>query len=161
MFIMNSQISINVEAAKRGMCHRIKLMRRYLGYTQEEMAEKIGVSDRQYRRYENNSSNFSLETLVRASLIDKHFTSTYLLTGYVNEDYAITAGLRKMPEAEYRKLVDEYLESDKPENVIVLLTKLAEYGENHSKDADVREYPMVDVMTRLFEENMRKVIESR
>lgn len=146
---------------QRSINERIKLMRMYLGYTQEEMAEKIGVSDRQYRRYENNKSSIGLQSMIRASQIDDKFSANYLMLGYVDEDIMITAGYNKMPDEEYKKLIQEYQTSSASNRISVLLNKFAKYGKEHMLDASVRDIPMSDVMTRIFEERIKEEIESR
>lgn len=158
---MNEELRNRVEKQISGISSRIRLMRKYLGYTQEQMAELIGVSDRQYRRYENNSSNMGIEALAKASTIDKRFSSSYLLMGRVNEDFAITAGVNKMPEEELMHVIYEYLESTEPDSSLKILKKFIEYGKNHADSANVRNIPIVDIMTRIFEENLMKEIESR
>ena len=46
-----------------GIGKRLKFEREKLGITQEEMAERLGVSDRQYRRYENGTSQMRSNAL--------------------------------------------------------------------------------------------------
>lgn len=60
-------------------------------------------------------------------------------------------------------LVNEYKtsENDEREKMGILFTKLADYGSEYYDDEDVRDAPMVDVMTRIFENNLLSEIESR
>jgi len=49
------------------MAQRIKVQRKNLGYTQDEMAELLGVSVSSYTKIENAFQNPSLETLIKLS----------------------------------------------------------------------------------------------
>lgn len=57
---------------------RLKEQRKAAGYTQQQMAEHLGISQQSYTRYENNCGEPNLETVARiASFLD--ITTDYLL----------------------------------------------------------------------------------
>lgn len=63
-----------------GICHRIKELRKSKGYTQEKMAELLGISTRGYQKYESLESVPRLEIVVKmAELYD--VSLDYLLLG--------------------------------------------------------------------------------
>ena len=50
-------------------CERLKELRGLYHYTQRQMAEKIGISQPSYIRYENGTSEPTLETLAKIANI--------------------------------------------------------------------------------------------
>jgi transcriptional regulator with XRE-family HTH domain len=56
-----------VEYSAKDMAQRIKVQRKKLGYTQDEMSERIGLSASSYTKIENAFQNPSLETIIKLS----------------------------------------------------------------------------------------------
>lgn len=50
-------------------CERLKEMRSMCGFTQRQMAEKMGISQPSYIRYENGTSEPTLENLAKIANI--------------------------------------------------------------------------------------------
>lgn len=54
---------------KRDMGHRIKYQRKLLKFTQEEMAEQLGISVKHFSEVERGLTGLSIENLVKLSRI--------------------------------------------------------------------------------------------
>ncbi len=82
------------------MGKRIKEQRKALGLTQQDIYEKIDVSQNHYSRIENGHVGVSLEVLVQLSDI-LNISVDYILTGHISED--------KLPEfaLKYSQLSDK------------------------------------------------------
>ncbi len=66
----------------------IKKIRKEKGYTQEQLAKKLGVSQQNLAQYENNKRNPKMETLQKiANSLDTHIL---VLLGQISERYALT-----------------------------------------------------------------------
>lgn len=65
---------------------RIKMQRKALGLTQQEIYEKIDVSQNHYSRIENGHVGMSFEILLQLSEILK-ISTDYILTGNVNPEH--------------------------------------------------------------------------
>ncbi len=50
-------------------CERLKEMRKLCNYTQRDMANKLGIAQPSYARYENGSSEPTLERLANIATI--------------------------------------------------------------------------------------------
>ena len=62
-------MAIIVNKMMQIFCERLKELRGLYRYTQRQMAEKIGVSQPSYIRYENGTSEPTLENLVKIANI--------------------------------------------------------------------------------------------
>ncbi len=71
-------MAIIVNKMMQIFCERLKELRGLYRYTQRQMAEKIGISQPSYIRYENGTSEPTLENLVKiANIFD--VSADYLL----------------------------------------------------------------------------------
>ena len=71
-------MAIIVNKMMQIFCERLKELRGLYRYTQRQMAEKIGISQPSYIRYENGASEPTLENLVKiANIFD--VSADYLL----------------------------------------------------------------------------------
>ena len=82
-------------ADKAAMGLRLKRVRKFLGMTQEKMAEILGISDRQYRRYENGTSTPSVSTVMKITGFSDKIDFSYIVSGC---SYYIRSGFQRMPE---------------------------------------------------------------
>ncbi len=64
---------------------RLKAQRKALGLTQQDVYEKIDVSQNHYSRIENGHVGVSLDILVRLSEI-LNISIDYIVTGFVNDE---------------------------------------------------------------------------
>ncbi|MDL2211519.1 helix-turn-helix domain-containing protein [Erysipelotrichaceae bacterium OttesenSCG-928-M19] len=63
---------------------RIRSHREFLGFTREEIAEKLGISPNFYRDIELGSKGFSVPTLISLSR-ELKVTTDYILFGTINK----------------------------------------------------------------------------
>ena len=85
-------------ADKAAMGLRLKRVRKFLGMTQEKMAEILGISDRQYRRYENGTSTPSVSTVMKITGFYDKIDFSYIVSGCSSLGYYIRSGFQRMPE---------------------------------------------------------------
>ena len=81
---------------------RLKVLRVVNGLTQDEMAEKLDISTRQYRRYENGDSELQMKAFFLLGMMDGIDTN-YLTTGQTQEDMVIEWAISRMPEEEFQQ----------------------------------------------------------
>lgn len=144
---------------------RIRQERLRLGWTQEQTAEVIGVSERQYRRYENDESTMSVEYMV--VLANKGFDINYILVGVTSYDIAVRGGMNKMPNDLFLETMREMIAALDEENIIdsrekfgKVLIKFANYYYGHIKERDVRNVEWINFFTMLYEEQRELVKQS-
>ena len=133
---------------------RIREEREFNKLTQKQVAESLGISDRQYRRIENGESDISVKYIFMLHEIG--FDTTYILDGTSAADVAVTKGLERMPEDMYdeslKKLEEavEKLKADRSDkSLFEVFREIAEYGTKHSEDEAVRKLPKMDLFSRL------------
>lgn len=141
------------EAIKK-IGERIREEREFNKLTQKQVAESLGISDRQYRRIENGESDISVKYIFKLHEIG--FDTTYILDGTSAADVAVTKGLERMPEDMYdeslKKLEEavEKLKADRSDkSLFEVFREIAEYGIKHSEDEAVRKLPKMDLFSRL------------
>lgn len=141
------------EAIKK-IGERIREEREFNKLTQKQVAESLGISDRQYRRIENGESDISVKYIFKLHEIG--FDTTYILDGTSAADIAVTKGLERMPEDMYNELLEkleeavEKLKADRSDkSLFEVFREIAEYGTKHSEDEAVRKLPKMDLFSRL------------
>lgn len=148
------------ENIKKDIGFRLRIVSSYLQYTQEQMAEQLDLSERQYRRYESGESMISLDLAnAVANLDDKGVVDiSYIIFGRLFIDEAIEYGFRKMPEEKLDEMLegvclpDLVLKShDNIRTITEICKKAYEYGNAHLFDKDVRDFPQFRFFTELFE----------
>lgn len=104
---------------------RLRVLRVVNGLTQDEMAERLDISTRQYRRYENGDSELQMNAFFLLGMMDGMDTQ-YLTTGQTREDMVIEWAISRMPEEEYQRNQDkvnklqEYYNAERYEDAVVL-----------------------------------------
>lgn len=101
------QAELNVQVGERMRSWRIRN-----GYTQEQVAEKLGISDTFYGRIERGENGMSTLRLVMAYQ-KMGINPTYLLTGVTDSDINLELFLDKCPEEKkksLKELINQILE---------------------------------------------------
>lgn len=143
-----------------GMGKRLRFEREKLGITQEEMAERLGVSDRQYRRYENGTSQMKSNSLF--ILNDMGVSLDYLCNGQVALDWWVEHSFKIMPDdmlnEKAHQLIDiserHIVDGDQNE-IVDLLLELREYAMMHKDDKILRDTDKFKYFTEAYE-NIKK-----
>lgn len=139
-----------------GIGKRLKFEREKLGITQEEMAERLGVSDRQYRRYENGTSQMRSNALF--ILNNMGVPLDYLCNGQVALDWWVERSFKIMPndmlEEKVQQLMDiaKRHEADGDQNELVdFLLELRKYAMMHNDDKVLRKVDTFTYFTEAYE----------
>lgn len=143
---------------------RLRVLRVVNGFTQDELAEKLDISTRQYRRYENGDSEFQMNAFFLLGMLDGMDTY-YLATGQTREDMVIEWAISRMPEEEYQQnqnKVDElqkYYNAERYEDAIALGNELVSslyqfYNENimNNNIEKIRDVGRCNINTGMLEE---------
>lgn len=145
---------------------RIRIERILQGLTQEDAAEKLGISERQYRRYENGESGINWNILEKFDEIG--FDIYYIFNGVVETDYYVTKGFEVMPEEEFSRIIDKCYEivnhgmptSDSDEatsrDLCSVLDYCQSYGRKHNRDKKLREIEECHILTSLHERKAKE-----
>ncbi len=140
---------------------RIRIERILQGLTQEEAAEKLGISERQYRRYENGESGINL--IILEKFDDIGFDIYYIFSGVVEADYYVTKGFEVMPKEEYSRITGRFYKivrlglptGDSNEDSLRELSSIFDYcqnyGRKHSMDKKLREIEECHILTTFHE----------
>ena len=150
--------SPEIVSFRKSIGKRLKAQRIKKGLSQEELAELIHISDRQYRRYEAGTASISFDVgnaLVEA--LDLDFD--YFVTGKHSIDHYLEQGLEKMPDDLYRKYRDILLSerNETPEiNIEAIweaLNAIYQYGVEHPEDPPIRSFGReLTAFTEIYEE---------
>lgn len=147
----------------KGYGLRIRQERLRRGWTQEHTAEVIGVSERQYRRYENNETTMGVGHML--TLAENGFDINYMLVGVSSYDIAIIGGMNKMPNELFEETLQEILASLEADYVNEshdmfgrVMTKIMEYYYQHIKDCNIRKVEWVNFFTMLYEEQQEEMV---
>ena len=147
--------------------HRLQILRRYAGFSQEYVAETLDISVREYRRMEKGEVNVTLDTV--CSLIEKlDFDTGFLVLGTLTVDTYLNKAMSVMPEEMY----DDYLEklvsmsqeieegyesgvdvSEKTKKFFDIVVEISRYGMGHWEDPNVREEAKDDFFTHYLVKN--------
>lgn len=143
------------------MGQRISLLRRHRGFTQEYMAEELGISTREYRRIEKGDVDLYQSMIVRIGSV-LGMDSIYLYTGKTSYDMCLKRAFEVMPEEKRKqvselfgdidesKMPDEKYRDEKWREFCDCMNSLVYYGKDHYNDERLREVPDVDVYARLL-----------
>ena len=139
-----------------GIGKRLKFEREKLGITQEEMAERLGVSDRQYRRYENGTSQMRSNALF--ILNNMGVPLDYLCNGQVALDWWVERSFKIMPDDMLEEKVQQLMviadrqEIDGDQNELVdFLLELRKYAMSHNYDKTLRSTEKFTYFTEAYE----------
>ena len=139
-----------------GIGKRLKFEREKLGITQEEMAERLGVSDRQYRRYENGTSQMRSNALF--ILNSMGVPLDYLCNGQVALDWWVERSFKIMPDDMLEEKVQQLMviadrqEIDGDQNELVdFLLELRKYAMSHNYDKTLRSTEKFTYFTEAYE----------
>lgn len=143
-------------ADKAAMGLRLKRVRKFLGMTQEKMAEILGISDRQYRRYENGTSTPSVSTVMKITGFSDKIDFSYIVSGCSSLEYYIRSGFQRMPEQQLNLILNKshnIINADEVDRhgLFDIIKELYEYGWNHANDAIVRTALDFGAMTEFYE----------
>lgn len=139
---------------------RLRLEREILGYSQEEMAYQLGVSDRQYRRYESGRSSIPRQYLLKLH-DEMEIDINYLIMGVFVMDEYIQAAMETMPDNEFDETIDEYnalinydkKDSEFADKFLRLIYRTMIYGYTHGYAEKLREVPPVDMFKQMHEQD--------
>ena len=128
---------------------RIEENRKFLGYSQEYVAEALDISDREYRRIEKGEVVIYASTLM--ALTNIGFDIHYLFFGRVAMDIYMDKALATMPEEMISQNIDKmdaFLSKVEPgvpvckqltreeiEEMKTLIDDMVDYGTKHFQDA--------------------------
>lgn len=146
---------INVEAGTR-----LSRVRTFLGLTEEQMGEKLGVTAAVYQGFENGRRPLNARHLAAISTLSRWADPDYIVTGRFSLDFYIETAFRKMPDEElstFKELMCSATGYNSGEDgtfdekrALEACSGLIRYGMEHSHDADVRECGTVTVLTDMF-----------
>ena len=144
------------EEVKIAMAKRLKRIRHGLCLTQEQMAEKLDLSYRQYRRYECGTSCLSIPLIIKVANLSSWIDINYLTEGYSSMEYYVGAGYQRMPAEKLHLLMDKCRDVLSCENidkhcVLDIIKELYLYGELHYKDNVIRDKIDFGLLTELYE----------
>lgn len=121
-----------------GMSERIKERRKALGYTQEDLAEKLGLQKSAIAKYENGRvQNIKRSTILKMSTI-LECTPSYLMGWNESSDTAAADALSSDERAllsDYQKLNE--LGKEKARIDVADLTEIPKYTEKERSDSGV------------------------
>ena len=148
---------------------RLRVLRVIKGFTQDEMAEKLDISTRQYRRYESGDSVFQVKAFGLLGKI-KGIDLQYLISGQTLNDKIVEWSFSRMPEEEYQQnqnnvnKLQEYINSEKYDKAITfgkeILIPIYEYYDDNifnSECVQIRNVEKCKIITELLEERYRKL----
>lgn len=141
---------------------RMRLERLSRGYTQEEFAEMLEVSSRQYGRYENKKAGIPFNVIF--GLRDLGIDLSYLLDGVTYRDQLIRHCFQTMPQdmllpklSALRNASHDFdtaEEQEQPlifEKMINIVNDLLKYGKEHYYDSKLREVQEIRYDTLFYE----------
>ena len=148
--------------ATSAIADRMRLERLSLGCTQEEFADMLGVSARQYGRYENKKCPITFKVIFALEEIGMDLG--YLLDGVTYRDKFFQRCLETMPDEELfprllalRDTYQEYFAADEDEQseildkLFPLINEFIAYGKEHYYDEKLRTVPQYREDTKAYE----------
>lgn len=138
---------------------RLKKERELLGLSQEEMAYRLGISDRQYRRYENGISEMPLDRFFQLLEIF-NIDINYLMVGQFIEDVYIEKAASVMPEDlrdSYIKELNSLIAESKTsagEIDFSAISRIINYGRTHFYDKPIRKVNTCTIFKDLHEKGI-------
>lgn len=144
---------------------RLRLERISRGYTQEQFAEILDMSSRQYGRYENKKSEIPINKMYGLSSVG--VSGYYLLVGKIEQDVIIQHALETIPAEKLLEVLD-VMAKDTDENVDNqsiqkdiddMIKELLSYGREHFDDKKLRKVPEFRHFTDCYEMYRASLIE--
>lgn len=144
---------------------RLRLERISRGYSQEQFAEILEISPRQYGRYENKKSEIPISRMF--GLQSAGVSGYYLLIGRFEQDVAIERALETLPDEKLLEVLD-VMAKDTDDNaanssiqkdIDDMLNELIIYGRTHFKDKKLRKIPEFRHFTDCYETYRASLIE--
>ena len=129
---------------------RLRFERNIRHLSQEEMAFRLGISDRQLRRYEKGEVQMPLAILYRL-FWDFEIDLNYLIAGEFAEDHYVITATAVMPQDLLDKLIVPIYESSQSPTALLEMSDeiyerdmrffgiMACYGQMHGNDKQLRE----------------------
>ena len=154
---MNKHSDKDLKKMMDDIADRLRLERISRGYTQEQFAEILEISSRQYGRYENKKSKIPLNRIF--GLESAGVNGYYLLIGRFEQDVFIERALETISEDELLKFLDAVAKDndDNAYNSLLqndienILIELIIYGKAHFNDKKLRKIPEFRFLTNCYE----------
>lgn len=164
---MNKHNAKDLKEMMDDIADRLRLERISRGYTQEQFAEILGMSSRQYGRYENKKSKIPLNRIF--GLESAGISGYYLLIGRIEQDVFIERALETIPEdklLEFLNIMSK--DNDDNENNSIsqndienILIELLIYGKTHFDDKKLRKIPEFRHLTNCYETYRASLIKKK
>lgn len=154
---MNKHSDKDLKKMMDDIADRLRLERISRGYTQEQFAEILEISSRQYGRYENKKSKIPLNRIF--GLESAGVNGYYLLIGRFEQDVFIERALETISEDKLLKFLDAVAKDndDNADNSLLqndienILIELIIYGKAHFNDKKLRKIPEFRFLTNCYE----------
>ena len=154
---MNKHSDKDLKKMMDDIADRLRLERISRGYTQEQFAEILEISSRQYGRYENKKSKIPLNRIF--GIESAGVNGYYLLIGRFEQDVFIERALETISEDELLKFLDAVAKDndDNADNSLLqndienILIELIIYGKTHFNDKKLRKIPEFRCLTNCYE----------
>ena len=165
---MNKHSDKELKKMMDDIADRLRLERISRGYTQEQFAEILDISSRQYGRYENKKSKIPLNRIF--GLECAGISGYYLLIGRFEQDVFIERALETISEDKLLKFLDVMAKynDDNADNlssiqkdVENILKELLIYGKTHFTDKKLRKIPEFRHLTNCYETYRASLIEKK
>ena len=137
---------------------RLRRSRLFMNYSQEEMAEMLEVSERQYRRYELGNSVPQQPVLIKMRKIGLDLD--YLGRGRKSVDIMVENVLRYAPDDVFDKVLSAFPKSTEDnyhkleEELDEWVGLVAKVEKEIDKNKVIRDDLTFELFTRFYEENM-------
>ena len=164
---MNKHSDKELKIMMDDIADRLRLERISRGYTQEQFAEILDISSRQYGRYENKKSKIPLNRIF--GLESAGVNGYYLLIGRFEQDVFIERALETISEDKLLKFLDAMTKNnyDAAYNSLLrndienILKELLIYGKTHFNDKKLRKIPEFRHLTNCYETYRAYLIETQ
>jgi len=164
---MNKHSDKELKKMMDDIADRLRLERISRGYTQEQFAEILDISSRQYGRYENKKSKIPLNRIF--GLESAGVNGYYLLIGRFEQDVFIERALETISEDKLLKFLDAMTKNnyDAAYNSLLrndienILKELLIYGKTHFNDKKLRKIPEFRHLTNCYETYRAYLIETQ
>ena len=163
---MNKHSDKELKKMMDDIANRLRLERISRGYSQEQFAEILGMSSRQYGRYENKKSKIPINRIF--GLESAGVNGYYLLIGRLEQDVFIERALETISEKKMLEFLDAMSKDNNDnanipfiqKNVDTILKKLLIYGKTHFNDKKLRKIPEFRYLTNCYETYRASLIEN-
>ncbi len=162
---MNKHNDKDIKKMMDDIADRLRLERVSRGYSQEQFAEILGMSSRQYGRYENKKSKIPLNRIF--GLESAGISGYYLLIGRFEQDVFIERALETIPEDKLLEFLNVMSKDYNANNSLSqndignILIELLIYGKTHYNDKKLRKIPEFRHLTNCYETYRASLIEKK